>query len=234
MARSYWCFLIEEGLLLTLLSYTNKFNSFPGKRRDSLLGLALKLYELNKKRSISINHSIMEILVAAYLMENGYEDIDVESPIGGIVADVIGIRGGKRTIVEIETGFTPADHSMDPVEYLKARIISKAARYSVHSDRFVLAFPIYYLPPIPLALLKDPSARSPEEIQHLGKIIDAYYRNPPIGVEDIIKARLDYIYILHVDLGKVLEIDPKGFLELYRSGRNWLDTYGYIVKAGSF
>lgn len=165
-------------------------------------------------------------------MENGYEDVDVESHIGGVVVDVTGTRDGKRTIVEIETGFTPADHSIDPVEYLRARIVSKAARYSIHSDRFVFAFPIYYLPPIPLALLKDPSRRSPEEIERLGEIISTYYKNPPIGIEDIMKARLDHIYILHVDMGKVLEIDPDGLLELYTSGRNWIDTYGYIARAG--
>lgn len=172
----------------------------------------------------------MEILVAAHLLEDGYDDVDVESPVGNVIADVVGTKNDRRTIVEIETGFTPADHSVDPVEYLRARIVSKAARYSVHSDRFILAFPIYYIPPIPLTLLKDPSERSDKEIQGLSEIINLYYKNPPIGIEDIIKARLDHIYILHVDRGRVFEIDPRGFLELYTTGKNWLDTYGYIAK----
>ncbi|GAY26424.1 conserved protein of unknown function [Desulfurococcaceae archaeon AG1] len=194
-----------------------------------MINLALKLYDLNKRRSISVNHSVMEILVAAHLLEEGYEDVDVESPLGGLVADVVATKNGSKTIVEIETGFTPAEHSVDPVEYLRARIIGKAARYSAHSDKFVLAFPIYYLPPIPPALLKNPSERSVEEVKQLSDIINAYYKNPPLSIEDIMKARLDHIYILHVDRGKVFEIDPKGFLELYTSGKNWFDTYGYIV-----
>lgn len=197
-----------------------------------MVNLALKLYDLNKKRSISINHSVMEILVAAHLMEEGYSDIDVESPVGNIVADVVAIKNSERTIVEIETGFTPAEHSADPVEYLRARIIGKAARYSIHSDRFILAFPIYYLPPMPLALLKDPFERSNDEIELLVDAINAYYRNPPVSRDDIVRARVDYIYILHVDHGKVFGIDPEGFLELYTSGKNWLDTYGYISRSG--
>ncbi len=168
--------------------------------------------------------------MAAHLLGEGYDVVDVESPVEGMVADVIATKDGRRTIVEIETGFTPAEHSIDPVEYLKARIIGKAARYSIYSDRFIIAFPIYYLPPIPLALLKKPSERSPEEIQRLSQIINTYYKSPPLGVEDIMRARLDHIYLLHVDQGSVFEIDPRGFLELYTSGKNWLDTYGYIVR----
>jgi hypothetical protein len=177
-----------------------------------------KLYDLNKRRSISVNHSVMEILVASHLLKKGFDNVDVESNINGVVADVIAYKNDKKTIVEIETGFTPAEHSIDPVDYLKARIASKIARYSIHSDHFILAYPVYYIPPIPPTLLKDPLERDVDELIRLRELINSYYSNPPIEILDLARARVDVIYILNVDRYKIYSIHPSDLLSFYRYG----------------
>lgn len=199
------------------------------ERRGQLLKLAWKLYDLNRRRSISINHSIMEILVASYLLENGCEAVDVESPIEGLVADVVAEKGGVKIIVEIETGFTPADHSADPIDYLKARIASKIARYSTKGDVFALAFPAYYLPPIPPPLLVHPSKRRVDELVRLKELVNLYYKNPPIDIKDLINARLDELYVLHIDRGAVLKLLPEDLLSLYTS-QNSVNIYRCIFE----
>lgn len=177
-----------------------------------------KLYDLNRRRSISVNHSVMEILVASHLLKEGFEDVDVESNINGVVADVIAYKNGERTIVEIETGFTPAEHSIDPVDYLKARIASKIARYSIHSDHFILAYPVYYIPPIPPTLLKDPHERDVDELIRLRELINSYYSNPPIEMIDLARARVDGIYILNIDKYKIYSLHPAELLSFFSYG----------------
>ncbi|MDT7887471.1 MAG: hypothetical protein RQ885_00670 [Desulfurococcales archaeon] len=219
---------ISEEPFLSLFAYLDKFKNLPNNTRDLLLRLAWKLYDLNRKKSISINHSIMEILVASYLLERGYSEVDVEASVGELVADVVASRGGLRILVEIETGFTPADHSADPIEYLRARIASKIARYSPRSDIFALAFPIYYIPPIPYTLLKPPSKRSVEELVRLVDMINQYYKNPPIDIEDLTKAKIDELYILYVDRGFVIRINPEDIISSHASLCNGLDLYRYL------
>ncbi|MEM4969968.1 MAG: hypothetical protein QXE01_01805 [Sulfolobales archaeon] len=221
---------ISQELFLSLFIYLDKLGDISREARDLLLRLAWKLYDLNRKRSISINHSIMEILVASYLAKNGYEDIDVEAPVGDLVADVVAIREGKKLVVEIETGFTPADHSIDPIEYLKARIASKIARYSSKGDVFALAFPIYYIPPIPVSLLKPPSMRQVDELIKLMETINQYYKNPPIDIKDLMKAKVDELYILYIDKGKVIKISPGDMLSLRTYLYSELDPQGFLFN----
>lgn len=160
----------------------------------------------------------MEILVASHLLREGFEDVDVESSVNGVVADVIAYKNGERTIVEIETGFTPAEHSIDPIDYLKARIASKIARYSIYSDHFILAYPVYYMPPIPPTLLKDPLERDVDELIRLMELINSYYTNPPIEITDLARARVDGIYILNIDRHKIYSLHPAELLSFYRHG----------------
>lgn len=202
--------LIQESLAEILFSYISRLEPLGSSSYEVLASIAWRLYDLNKKRSVSINHSVMEILVAHHLLKKGFV-VDVEKDVGGLVADVVGYRGGCVSIVEIETGFTPAEHATDPIGYLRARIVGKVARYSSKGSEFVLAFPPYYTPPIPSAFLKDPEDRFAEEIMELKAHADLYYRNPPIDIESISTARVDFIYILDVDRGRVLELSPRSF-----------------------
>ena len=42
-----------------------------------------------------------------------------------LVCDVFATKGDGEAIVEIETGFTPPEHALDPTSYYVARIASK-------------------------------------------------------------------------------------------------------------
>jgi hypothetical protein len=221
---------ISQELFLSLFTYLDKLGNISHETRDLLLRLAWKLYDLNRKRSISINHSVMEILVASHLIKSGYDDVDVEAPVGDLVADVVAYKEGRRLIVEIETGFTPADHSTDPIEYLRARISSKIARYSSKGDMFALAFPIYYIPPIPDALLKPPFKRQVDELIRLIESINQYYKNPPIDIKDLMNARVDELYILYIDKGRVIEISPDDMLSLRTHLYSELDLYRFLFN----
>lgn len=162
----------------------------------------------------------MEILVAHHMLKKGL-NVDVEREVGGLVADVVGYGADGVSIVEIETGFTPAEHATDPMGYLRARIVGKIARYSAKGSEFVLAFPPYYAPPIPEAILKDPKERLLEEVMELKAHVDLYYRNPPIDLKSISTARVDAIYILDVDRGSVLELSPHSFVKKVRRKGLW-------------
>ena len=221
---------ISQELFLSLFTYLDKLGNISHETRDLLLRLAWKLYDLNRKRSISINHSVMEILVASHLIKSGYDDVDVEAPIGDLVADVVAYKEGRRLIVEIETGFTPADHSTDPIEYLRARISCKIARYSSKGDMFALAFPIYYIPPIPDALLKPPFKRQVDELIRLIESINQYYKNPPIDIEYLMNARVDELYILYIDRGRVIKISPDDMLSLRTHLYSELDLYRFLFN----
>jgi len=205
----------EELIYSSLASYINKIAGSETEIRLKLHDLANKLLELNKIRAVSLNHSIMELAVAKYLIEQNYSDVDVEVKLDNVLtADVVGFKGG-RVVVEIETGFVPAEYAEEPLTYLKARLASKIARYSALADVFVLAFPTYYIPPIPKVLLRRPSERSLRVIEELKTLVDKYYKNPPIEIETIHKAYLHKLYVLNIDEGRVIELSPEDLLELY-------------------
>ncbi|MFX1441189.1 MAG: hypothetical protein ACFFFD_13165, partial [Promethearchaeota archaeon] len=90
-----------------------------------------RLVELNRKRLIKINHSVMQLICAKHLIEQGYE-VDSEHPLvgGQLVADLFAVRDRglelerdienvliserlglserkEATVVEIETGYVP-------------------------------------------------------------------------------------------------------------------------------
>jgi len=207
----------EELIYNSLVNYINRIAGSDIEIRQRLLHLANKLLELNKIRAVSLNHSIMELAVAKYLIEQNYSDVDVEVKLDDVLmADVVGFKGG-RVVIEIETGFVPAEYAEEPLTYLKARLASKIARYSALADVFILAFPTYYVPPIPRILLKKPSERDLEIIKELKTLIDRYYKNPPVEIVSIHKAYLHKLYALNIDNGKVVELSPEDLLELYEA-----------------
>ena len=172
-----------------------------------------RLIHLNEENVVKINHSVMELVCAKHLILKGYE-VDVERPLeGGLTCDLYGVKGYGTLIVEVETGFVPPDHALDPTTYCKARIASKITRYGNHSDKFALGVPPYYILQIPPALTRPPRGRKSEELKEIKSRCDLYYKNPPVSLDEIRNARLHTIYVIDVDGVTVQEVDPSAYVE---------------------
>jgi len=171
-----------------------------------------KLIRLNDKNVVKINHSVMELVCAKHLILKGYE-VDLERPIDGLICDLYGVKGLGSHIVEVETGFIPPSHALDPANYRKSRIASKITRYGNHSDKFALGVPPYYMLQIPDILVKPPRDRTVEDLKYLKTLCDLYYRNPPVSFDEIRNARIHTIYIIDVDEVAIREVDPATYLK---------------------
>jgi hypothetical protein len=181
--------------------------------KEKLNRLKDRLIHLNEENIVKINHSVMELVCAKHLILKGYE-VDVERPLeGGLTCDLYGVKGYGVLIVEVETGFVPPNHALDPATYCKARIASKITRYSNHSDKFALGVPPYYILQIPPALTKPPRGRKSEELREVKSRCDLYYKNPPVSLDEIRNARLHTIYVTDVDGVSVREVDPSAYVE---------------------
>jgi len=177
-----------------------------------LRDLRNKLVELHTRNIVKINHSVMELVCAKYLILAGY-DVDIERFLDSISCDIYATKGLGSFIIEVETGFVPPEHALDPLTYSKARIASKITRYSGHAEKFSLATPPHYIIQIPQALIKPPRYRKEEEIREIKTLCDLYYSNPPVSLEEIKNARLHTIYVIDVDKGEVKETDPVEYAE---------------------
>ena len=171
-----------------------------------------KLIRMHDENVVKINHSVMEMVCAKHLILKGYE-VDIERPVDGLICDLYGVKGLGSHIVEIETGFIPPSHALDPANYRKSRIASKIIRYGNHSEKFALGVPPYYLLQIPDMLVKPPRARTKEHLKYLKTLCDLYYKNPPVSLDEIRNARIHTIYIIDVDGTEVREVDPVTYLE---------------------
>jgi hypothetical protein len=168
---------------------------------------------LQRKNVVKINHSVMELVCAKYLILKGYE-VQLEYPLSDILTcDLYSIKGYGNLIVEIETGFIPPEHALFPLTYTSARLASKIIRYNSFAGKFALGMPPHYVLPFPRALAKPPRKRTPEEIDAIKKLCDKYYHNPPVTEEEIQNARIQEIYIIDVDQAKVQEIDPEAYMK---------------------
>ena len=198
----------DLGILLARLS-----KNADKETKKKLNGLRDRLIRLNEENVVKINHSVMELVCAKHLILKGYE-VDVERPLeGGIICDLYGMKGFGTLIVEVETGFVPPDHALDPATYCKARIASKITRYGNHSEKFALGVPPYYILQIPPALTRPPRGRKPEELREIQSRCDLYYKNPPVSLDEIRNARLHTIYVIDVDGVTVREVDPSTYVE---------------------
>ena len=172
-----------------------------------------RLIELYKKNLVKINHSVMELVCAKHLIRYGYV-VDVERRLTNIlICDLHGSKGNGETVVEIETGFVPPDHALDPLSYYYARVASKIARYSSFANQFVLATTPVSILPIPEMYRRPPRDRRNEEIDKLKHVCDKYYRNPPVTEEEIINGRIHMIYIIDIDQGNVIEMDVESYFD---------------------
>jgi len=205
--------LIEELLIVskTLCSQMDdKQCSMIRKIRNELIQLA-------RKKLIKSNHTIMELIIAAFLIKKGY-DISVEKVLEkDLICDIFAEKDGKRLIVEVETGFVPPSNSLDPILYRVTREISKVVRYSGYAEYFALATLPYHILQLPEFLFFPPAMRSPSLIAKTKALLDKYYKNPPIPVEKIKNAKLDYVYITIVDEYKVIEYTAKEYYSKFIS-----------------
>lgn len=176
-----------------------------------LLRLRDRLIQLHGKNVVKINHSVMELVCAKHLIQSGFE-VELEHTLNGVSCDVYAVKGLGTLIVEVETGFVPPEHALDPRSYLRARIASKITRYSVYANKFCLGTPSHYIMQIPPALIKPPRFRTQEEIAAMKKLCDLYYTSPPVTLEEIRNARLHSVYALDVDAVSVREWDVSEYL----------------------
>jgi hypothetical protein len=171
------------------------------------------LLNLHKENVVKINHSVMELVCAKYLIQKGYE-VQLEYQLNEILTcDLYSIKGYGNLIVEIETGFIPPEYALCPLTYTSARLASKIIRYSSFAGKFALGMPPHYVLPFPRALAKPPRRRTAEEIDAIKKLCDKFYQNPPVTDEEICNARIQEIYIIDVDQAKVQEIDPEAYMK---------------------
>ena len=173
-----------------------------------------RLVTLHENNLVKINHSVMELVCARYLILRGYE-VDVEHLLDGLSCDLYGEKGLGNLVVEIETGFIPPEHALKPLTYCRSRIASKIARYSSYTNKFCLGIPSHYIMQIPSVLVKPPRFRDEEEVSEVKDLCDLYYSNPPVSMEDIRNARLHAIYTLDVDKSTVKETDPEEYITSY-------------------
>jgi hypothetical protein len=171
------------------------------------------LVKLQKENILKINHSVMEIVCAKYLIQKGYE-VQLEYPLSEILTcDLYAIKGYGNLIVEVETGYIPPENALAPLTYTTARLASKIIRYSSFAGKFALGVPPHYILPFPRPLAKPPRNRTDQDIMQIKKLCDAYYHKPPVTIEEIRNARIHEIYIIDVDRAKVQEIDPEAYLK---------------------
>lgn len=171
------------------------------------------LLKLQRENVVKINHTVMELVCAKFLIQKGYE-VQLEYPLSELLTcDLYGIKGLGNLIVEVETGFIPPENALAPLTYTTARLASKIIRYSSFAGKFALGVPPHYILPFPATLAKPPRIRTDQEIEQIKNLCDAFYHKPPVTFEEIRNARIEGIYIIDVDRVKVEEIDPEAYLK---------------------
>ena len=185
-------------------------NDLNEKGIKEIFRLRNRLIDLKKRRVVNTAHSVMELIVARHLIKRGYK-IEVEHSLNSISCDVYGLKGLGNIIVEIETGYVPPHHALEPQRYLRARISSKIARYSNYCSRFVIGIPPYYLMPLEKIFLIPPRERTLSDLKKIKELCDIYYTSPPVSIEEIKNARIHSIYIIDVDKLYIEEMDPETY-----------------------
>src|SRR3989304_1107530 len=171
------------------------------------------LLKLQRENVVKINHSVMELVCAKYLLLKGY-DVQLDYVLNEVLTcDLYSTKGYGNLIVEIETGFIPPEHALNPLTYTSARLASKIVRYSSFAGKFAVGVPPHYVLPFPRALALPPRRRTQEDIQFIKKFCDIYYQNPPVTEEEIRNARIQEVYIIDVDRGRVQEMDPEAYMK---------------------
>ncbi len=183
-----------------------------GEVSKGLDKLADRLVQLRDENLLKINHSVMEMVVAKHLLKRGYR-VDLEKEVDGdLTCDVLAVKGEGKLIVEVETGYVPPSHALDPVDYIRARISSKISRYSNYCHKFVLASPPHYIMPIPEVFVRPPRFRKKEQLKTIKEYCDIYYSNPPVTLEEILRSRIHSVFLVEVDRLSVIENAPTEYM----------------------
>jgi len=184
------------------------------KATEKLMVLKERLVQLHRANLVKINHSVMELVCAKHLISKEY-DVKVEHQIGGgLTCDLFAAKGYGTLIVEIETGFIPPEHALDPSAYTSARIASKIVRYSNYSGKFALGVPPHYILPMPQVFTVPTQQRTLENLKTIKNLCDLYYLNPPVGLDEVKTARLHVVYVIDVDKAAVQEVEPETYVKL--------------------
>lgn len=171
------------------------------------------LVRLHKENVVKINHSVMELVCAKYLIIKGY-DVQVEYPLDELLTcDLYAVKGLGNLVVEIETGYIPPEHAMDPLTYTYARLASKIIRYSGFAGKFAIGVPPHYILQLPRALALPPKRRTPTDVERIKNLCDWYYQKPPVTEDGIRNARIQEIYIIDVDHLEVQAMDPGAYMK---------------------
>lgn len=200
----------EQDLNFLVLKLTQDVTK---ENANKLNQLKDRLIQLHRENMVKINHSVMELVCAKHLILKGYDVLLEYSLSCGLTCDVYAVKGYGHLIVEIETGFIPPEHALDPLTYTSARIASKIVRYSNYAGKFALGVPPHYLLPFPRKLALPPKNRKLKDIEAIKSLCDLYYHNPPIGLEEVKNAHIHTIYIIDVDGGNVQEVDPETYVK---------------------
>ncbi|MBN1110036.1 MAG: hypothetical protein JXA45_04665 [Methanomassiliicoccales archaeon] len=183
-------------------------------QEEALRGLEQRLVDLKEKNLLKINHSVLEMIVAKYLVMDGY-DVDLEHMIdAGLSCDVYARKGEGVLIVEVETGYVPPAHALDPMDYIRARIASKIARYSNHCHKFSLAAPPHYVMPVMSFFTRPPRDRPPEEVEVVKRYCDLYYKSPPVSMDEIMNSRIHSVSIIDVENAVLSDMSPDEYINL--------------------
>jgi len=182
-----------------------------------LTQLKESLVQLHDENIVKINHSVMELVCAKPLIEKGYE-VKIEHPLeDGLTCDLYATKGDGSFIVEIETGFVPPEHALDPQHYIEARIASKVIRYSNRAGKFALGMPPHYLLQFPTVFGQPPRTRKTDDLKAIKSLCDLYYQNPPVMLEEIKNARIHVIFIIDVDGATTQEVEPEAYSQKVES-----------------
>jgi len=200
----------EDDLNLLMSKLSQKAS---GGALKKLVELKERLIQLHRENIVKINHSVMELVCAKYLVEKGYDAL-IEHPLeGGITCDLYATKGMSSLIVEVETGFVPPDHALDPSAYIAARIASKIVRYSGYAGKFALGTPPHYVLQFPALFSVPPRERKPEDLWAIKSLCDLYYVNPPVSVKEVKDARIHIVYVIDVDETAVREVEPEAYIK---------------------
>jgi len=200
----------EEDLSLLLSRLTQHSSD---EAAGKLSELKDRLVQLHRENVVKINHSVMELVCARHLVEKGYE-VKAEHPLDGeLICDLFAVKGFGSLIVEIETGFVPPEHALDPSTYIAARIASKIIRYSSYAGKFALGTPPHYVLQFPQVFIQPPRERKPEELRAIKNLCDLHYQNPPVSVEEVREARIHVVYVVDVDDAAVREVEPEAYVK---------------------
>ena len=182
---------------------------------QSLKPINERLNYLSDRHEVKINHSVMEVICASYLIAKGYR-VEVERDIGGgMTCDLFGIGSKNEVIVEVETGFVPPEEALGPIAYRRTRVASKIAMYGIFFAHQWQAAPNYHILQIPKVLSLPPGERDRGELSSLVKECEGYYKSPPISIMELMSCHLDAIYIIWVDDCRVVEMGPVEYLDSY-------------------